>query len=121
MRSKSSRRRVLVILLIAAGSVAGTADLVARQQPPRAAQDEFVPIDQLPQDEKLPAARLLITAYSVAWIAVAGYLWSIWQRLGRVEREMAEVSRRGLQRGTPPPPIPPPMAPPAPRAGGGAG
>lgn len=66
----------------------------APPQPPRAAQDEFVPIDQLPPDDRLPAARFLIAAYAVAWVAVAAYLWSIWQRLSRVEREMAEVGRR---------------------------
>jgi CcmD family protein len=58
------------------------------------AQDEFVPIDQLPPDEKLPAARLLIAAYAVAWVLVAGYLFSIWQRLGRVEQEIADATRR---------------------------
>jgi CcmD family protein len=36
----------------------------------------------------------VIAAYAVAWIAVFGYLWSIWQRLERVERDLAEVSRR---------------------------
>jgi CcmD family protein len=33
-------------------------------------------------------------AYAIAWIAVFGYLWSIWRRLNRVERELADVSRR---------------------------
>jgi CcmD family protein len=37
---------------------------------------------------------LVIAAYAIAWIAVFGYLWSIWQRLARVERELADVSRR---------------------------
>ena len=32
------------------------------------AQDEFVPIDELPADEKLPAAPLLIAAYAVVWM-----------------------------------------------------
>ena len=30
----------------------------------------------------------------VAWVAVFGYIWSVWSRLGRVERDLAEVSRR---------------------------
>ena len=92
----------MMLAMVTIGA-AGPAVLTA-QQPPRAAQDEFLPIDQLPQDERLPAAPLLIAAYSVAWLAVAGYLWSIWQRLGRVEREIAEVSRRALQGGSTPPP-----------------
>ena len=32
----------------------------------------------------LESAPLLIAAYSVAWVAVAGYLFSIWRRMGRV-------------------------------------
>jgi hypothetical protein len=69
---------------------------MAWQQPtkPTAAQEEFVPVDQLPEQESLPAAPLVIGAYAIAWIAVTIYLWSIWQRTGRVERDLAELSRR---------------------------
>ena len=63
------------------------------QQPP-AAPDGFVPADTLKPQEQLPAAPLVIGAYAVAWVAVFGYLWSIWSRLGRVERDLADVSRR---------------------------
>jgi CcmD family protein len=66
---------------------------IAQQQPP-AAPDGFVPADTLKPQEQLPAAPLVIGAYAVAWIAVFGYLWSIWNRLGRVERDIADVSRR---------------------------
>ena len=44
----------------------------------------------LPQQEQLPAAPLVIAAYAVAWVRVFGYLWTIWRRLGRVERELTE-------------------------------
>jgi len=71
----------------------------AAQERPRTADDEFLPIDELPPDERLPAAPFLIAAYSIAWIVVVGYLWSIWQRIRRVEREMLEVSRR-IERGS---------------------
>ena len=97
MVSKSSGCCIL-LLLIALSTVCAPSLSAATQQPPRAAQDEFVPIDQLPPDDKLPAAPLLIAAYSVAWLAIAAYLWSIWQRLGRVERELLEVSRRVQER-----------------------
>jgi CcmD family protein len=67
-------------------------DVPVRQPPEPPAG--FVPASSLPQQEELPAAPLVIAAYAVAWVAVFGYLWSIWQRLGRVEKELAEVSRR---------------------------
>ena len=71
----------------------GGARATASQQPP-AGQEGFVPVENLPQREQLPAAPLVMGAYAVAWVAVFGYLWSIWQRLGRVERDILEVSRR---------------------------
>ena len=84
-------RIVLVAMLVIGPSAART---LHGQQPQKPAQDEFVPIDQLPPGEQLPAAPLLIAAYSVVWLLVAGYLFSIWKRLGRVERDIAEVTRR---------------------------
>jgi CcmD family protein len=98
MRAPGSRwRAVLLCILLAAG--AATVPLTAQDQPPkRPAQDEFVPIDELPPQEQLPAAPLLIAAYSVAWVLVAGYLFSIWRRMGRVEHELAEIGRRVQQR-----------------------
>jgi CcmD family protein len=93
--SSSSRRRTLILMMFLLALAVGGGALLAQQQPaPRPAQDEFLPIDQLPPGETLPAARLLIAAYAVVWIGVAAYLWSIWQRLGRVEREIADVTRR---------------------------
>ena len=63
-------------------------------QPPSSSQDAFVPVDQLPSQEQIPAAPLVAGAYGIAWAAVLIYLWSVWRRLGRVERELAEVTRR---------------------------
>ena len=42
--------------------------LAALQPPTGAAQEGFVPIDQLPPQEQLPAAPLLITAYAFVWV-----------------------------------------------------
>jgi CcmD family protein len=92
---RTGQRIVLAAFLLFVPAV-GSMSLDAQQKPQKP-QEEFVPIDQLPPDDKLPAARYLIAAYSVAWLLVAGYLFSIWQRLGRVEREIAEVGRRAQQ------------------------
>ncbi len=70
--------------------------IAAAQQPPppTAAQEGFVPIDQVQAKEELPAAPLVMIAYGIAWLAVFGYVWTIWRRLGNVEREIADVNRR---------------------------
>lgn len=79
------------------GRALATAPL-AQAQP---AQDEFVPIDELPPEDQLPAAPLLGAAYAVAWIVVLGYLWSLWRRLGQVEQDLADVARRIAERNRP--------------------
>ena len=77
---------VLVVVFVA------LAPLAFAGQPP--AQEGFVPVDQLPGQEQLPAAPLVAAAYGVAWAAVLGYVWTVWRRLAKVERELADVSRR---------------------------
>ena len=99
MNHPNHRKNSLVALvLLVVFALALGAGLAAQTQPPPStpspAQEGFVPIDQLQAKEQIPAAPLVIAAYVVAWIAVFGYVWSIWQRLGRVEREIAAVSRR---------------------------
>ena len=63
-------------------------------QPPKPAQDGFVPIDQLAPKEELPAAPLVMAAYVIAWLIPFVYVWSIWRRLDKVEAEIADVTRR---------------------------
>ncbi len=89
----TSMRIVRALALVAA--LAAPLSLEARQAtPPPASQDGFVSVDQLPSEEELPAGPLVAAAYAVAWVAVLIYLWSIWQRLAKVDRELAEVARR---------------------------
>ena len=61
---------------------------------PPAAQDEFVPISQLPATEQVPAAPLLIAAYAVVWIVLAVYLWTLWRRFARVEQDLKTLAAR---------------------------
>ena len=87
------RRTALILLAVALLAPAAAA---ARQQPPATpdAKQEYVPVDPTADQEQLPAAPLVIGAYAVVWVVVVLYLWSIWRRLARVERELAQVSRR---------------------------
>ena len=79
--------------------LAGPSVRAADAQPTQPAQEQFVPIDELPPEDQMPAAPLLIVAYAFAWVALLVYLWSIRRRLSGVERELAEVARRASERG----------------------
>lgn len=68
------------------------APLLALQPPP--AQEEYLPIDQLPPTEQLPGGVFVIIAYGFIWVAVMLYIWSLWRRLGKVETEMRALQRR---------------------------
>jgi CcmD family protein len=54
-------------------------------------QDEFIPIDQLPPQDQLPAAPLLIGAYAFVMLALFGYIFSVARRLSAVEREFERL------------------------------
>ena len=93
-RTKNDIARLLAAAMLCVMAVAATASVVRAQQPPARPSDGFVPVENLGNQEKIPAAPLVMGAYAIAWIAVFGYMWSIWQRLNRVQRELAEVSLR---------------------------
>jgi CcmD family protein len=85
------RSLVLLRLMVMAMMMLGGPAL-SFAQPPQ--QEGFVPVDQLPGQEELPATPLVAAAYGVAWAAVLIYLFTIWRRLAAVEREIADVTRR---------------------------
>ena len=90
-RDKGQGKRVLATLILLLTLCLGGSATAA--QPPTT-PDGFVPASSLPNQEQLPAAPLVIGAYSIVWLLVFGYLWSIWNRIGRVERDLADVTRR---------------------------
>ena len=81
---------MVVVLVLTAGALA----LAQPPQAPPAATDGFVPVNSLPQAEQLPAAPMVIAAYAVVWVVLIVYLWMLWRRLSRVEREIADLTRR---------------------------
>ena len=86
------KRTVLLLILLALlpGAVVG-----ARQPAqPAAPQGEFVPVGSLPQAEQLPAAPLVIAAYATVWVALLAYVWLLWKRMTKLERELADLQRR---------------------------
>lgn len=78
----------VVALLMCLGQV-----LVRAQTP----QSEFVPADTLPREE-LPATPLVFAAYAFVWVALVAYVFVLWRRLTRVERELADVNAQLRQR-----------------------
>ena len=99
VRSLVSRRVLFVQLTLLCVVLPSSLTIMAYQQQPETALDEFVPIDQLPPEDQIPAAPLLIIAYAFAWIALLGYFWSIRRRLNKIENELTEVTRLVNERG----------------------
>jgi CcmD family protein len=92
---------LLVWLTVAGFAMAPPAGLMTRlsaqEQPPQQ-QEEFIPIDQLPPQDQLPAAPLLVTAYSFVVLALFAYVLSVARRLGVVQRELDRL-QSDLKRG----------------------
>lgn len=82
---------------IAVAPLAPPTRVLHAQQPQQ--QDEFVPIEQLPPQDQLPAAPLLVAAYSFVVLALFAYVLSVARRLGSVQRELerleSELKRSG--------------------------
>ena len=89
------RFRLLAKIVLVVALAASAASTAAAQEPRTpAAQDEFVPVSELPDVEQLPAAPLLITAYAVFWAASFVYLLFIRRKMAAVDRELADLRRR---------------------------
>ncbi len=59
-----------------------------------AGQEGFVPASELPPGQELPAAPLVIASYAFFLLLMMFYLWTVWRRIGRVEKEILELQRR---------------------------
>ena len=75
-------------------AAAGAPQTPAVQAPPQEPTDQFMPVKTLPAQEQLPAATLVMAAYGFVWAALLVYVWTIWRRLMKVEREMHDLSAR---------------------------
>lgn len=56
--------------------------------------DGFVPVTGAPLTEQIPAAPLVIASYAFFLLLMVFYIWTIWRRIGTVEREMQALERR---------------------------
>lgn len=90
---------IAACVVAAAPALASPAPLVLalQQGQPAPAGDGFEPVGQLPAREQLPAAPMVMAAYSIVWILTMAFVVSVWRRLGTVERELREVEQRVSQ------------------------
>jgi CcmD family protein len=63
-------------------------------QPQPPAMEGFEPLSEVPPSEQIPAFRLVAIAYGFVWLVLMGYVWSVGQRLQKVERELATLERK---------------------------
>jgi len=79
----------------------GSARLTAAQPQPTDQTQEFVPLSELPPQDQLPAAPLLVGAYMFVLLALFGYVLSVARRMSDVSREVGrletELKRRGAR------------------------
>jgi len=78
---KMLKRWCAVVWLLAAWGV-----VIAAQQPSQ--QGEFIPVSELPPQEQMPAAPLLIGAYVFVMIVLFVYVLSVSRRLRSVQQEI---------------------------------
>lgn len=81
------RALVCVVALVAASPGV----VLAQPQP---SPDEFVPVDEIPPEEQIPAINLIAAAYGFVWIAVVGYVWTLGRRLQEAEADLAVLERK---------------------------
>ena len=95
-------RRLTLAMAVAFAIVASVNAQSAGAQPSPSAppgQTEFVPLNELPPSEQLPAAPLLVTAYAVFLMLMVLYVWTVWVRLNKVETEMRALEQRTMKHG----------------------
>ena len=91
----------IIVLLLAIACIAAPVSAQApdAQRQPPTQQGEFVPLSELPPQDQLPAAPLLVSAYSVVLLAFFFYVLSVARRLYSVQREVdrleASLKRSG--------------------------
>jgi type VI protein secretion system component VasF len=71
--------------------------VAAYAQPPQVPEPPpgFLPVNELPPGQGLPAAPFLVGAYVFFLLLMVFYLWTIWRRLGKVQEEMRALQQKG--------------------------
>ena len=99
VRFQISHCRWLAAVLALAAGLSVSVFAQTQPTPTPTTLEGFVPMSAAAPREVLPATPLVFYAYSFVWLALIGYVFSIWRRMARVEQDLAAVQRR-LQDGT---------------------
>jgi CcmD family protein len=75
------------------GAVLGWAAMMGRTAFAFQTSSDFVPMTPAPQDT-VPGGVLVIAAYAFAWVAIVTYVFVLWRKTQRIERELADVRAR---------------------------
>lgn len=84
-------RILRVLAVVVCLGIAAPVSLAAQGQP--AARDEYVPITELPPDEQMPAAPMVIGAYMFVWVAFVGYVFTLVSRTKKLEADLKALER----------------------------
>ena len=85
--------RLLRILFVLAALAAVPSVAFSNEIQPKPPAD-FVPVENAPPGEQIPAMPLLGAAYGFIWVGVFGYVWSLASRLRKVEAEIAGLEAK---------------------------
>ena len=87
-------RVIRSLICVAALSLLWLPGVVDAQPPQPPAQEEFVPLSEIPPEEQIPAFTLVASAYTLVWLVLVGYVWSVSRRLHAVESELTSLARK---------------------------
>jgi CcmD family protein len=88
MTTMSRLLAALFVVALALGCASQPASEARQAQQPPSQQEEFIPIDQLPPEEQLAAAPLLVGAYAFVLLMLFGYMFVMSRRLTVIQREV---------------------------------
>jgi CcmD family protein len=85
---RRSARSAGAALLLVFGAVAAVAAQEGGQSAFQAVPGGVV------NQERLPATPLVFAAYALVWVILIAYVFLLWRRLGRVEHELADLTKK---------------------------
>jgi CcmD family protein len=85
---RRSGRSAGAALLLVFGAVAAVAAQEGGQSAFQAVPGGVV------NQERLPATPLVFAAYALVWVILIAYVFLLWRRLGRVEHELADLTKK---------------------------